>query len=181
MTQHFLICFRIVLVGSKAKKFKSQNFNIIHPNTLRGIYSKFKIVKLFVGVILSSAIVCVCVWLVWMCEYDQSVRTKLHHFFGDGFSFYCLSNSSMFICCPVLLGNEWKQYAKVWSVPGSYCGVCDEWWFMLSYRFQSLTKTWGRLVEPGMGYDWAILVSLTKFVCVSVGLGSCSIAANSQT
>ena len=143
------------------------------------------------GIISLSATVCV-MYECWygLCECVQSVHTtfilQLCHYFWDGFFFfllYFLSNSSMFICCPVLLGNEWKQYAKVWTISSWIlnCGVCDEWWDMLPYIFQSLLYMQERLVEPGMGYDWAILVSLTKICMCWFGLGSCSITANSLT
>ena len=73
--------------------------------------------------------------------------------------------------------NNMQRFEQ--SVPGSYCGVCEVIKVVIYVVIQILIthQTWERLVEPGMGYDWVILVSLTKIVCVGVGLGSCSIMA----
>ena len=162
----FLICFRIILIMSKY-----QNFISFTPNILQGSSSKFKQLSSLLRVISLSATVCVYVILVWMwnvsSQYIQLLFYNLSLFLGFFFFLlYFLSNGSMFICCPVLLGNEWKQYAKVWTVSSWIfnCGMCDEWLYIAIYI--SITRQMQeRLVEPGMGYDWAILVSLTK-ICM---------------
>ena len=84
--QTFLICYRLFLIRWKLVS----KFQYHFPQTFWGVF--IQIVKLIVGIILPSAIVCVCVCMifVWM-ECIQSVCTnfilQLHHYFWDGFLF----------------------------------------------------------------------------------------------
>ena len=72
---------------------------------------------------------------------SQYVQILFYNFiiiFGIVFILYFLSNSSMFICCPVLLGNEWKKmYAKVWTI-SSWILLWGVWWVVIYVDVQIL-------------------------------------------